>query len=912
MGHLWIDPSGKGHFRRLIDLDGNMAHPMWVGNRIYFVSDHEGIGNIYSCRSTGKDLRRHTDHAEYYTRFAQTDGERIVYQCGAEIWLLNPKNDSSVKLEIELHSQRTQRNRKFVDSARFLNEYDIHPNGHSVALEVRGKLFTMPLWEEAVRQLGIPEGIRYRLPRWLHDGEKLAMVCDENGEEALEIHQGDGSGRIKRMRKDLGRIVHMAASPSADQVAVANHRMELFLVHTNTGRTRLIDKSQYHVIADLCWSPDGAWLAYSFAPNNKIRCIKLYELNSGRSKTITRPDFMDVAPSFDPEGRFLYFLSYRIFNPVYDTLFFDLGFPRAVKPHLITLRKDIISPFFPKPRGFLDRKLQQKHGEKEINKQKPKPVTIDLHGIEDRILSFPVSEGQYTQVCGIRDHVLFMVRPVHGSSNDPWEEENQVLENLEMYDFNNQKHEKLVSDISSFKVALDGLTLVYKSRKKLRAIMAGVKPDSKYEKDPPGPRSGWLDLERVRVSVDPPAEWRQMYREAWRLQRDHFWVADMSKVDWKRIYKRYFALVDKVTTRLEFSDLIWEMQGELGTSHAYEIGGDYRPAPAYAMGHLGADILFDAKTGFYHFSHIIRGDTWDPKHDSPMNAPGINVKEGDTLLAVGGQPMNDKVTPQSLLVHQAGANVELTIGNQQGRRRRNVIVTTLKDEIPARYREWVESNRKYVHEATDGRVGYVHIPDMMPNGYSEFHRYYLSEMEREALIVDVRYNAGGHVSQLILEKLARKRIGSAYCRWGDDWPYPEDSIAGPIVCISNEYAGSDGDIFTHSFKLMKLGPVVGKRTWGGVIGISPRHTLADGGVTTQPEYYHWFVDVGWGVENYGTDPDYDIEIRPQDYVAGRDPQMAKALQLIQQALRKHRPLKPDLSNRPSLTLPKLPPRSGTP
>jgi tricorn protease len=910
VGHLWIDPSGKGSFHLLIELNGNIAHPMWIHNRIYFVSDHEGIGNIYSCLPNGKDPHRHTDHADYYARFAQTDGERIVYQCGAEIWLLDPKRDSPTKLEIELHSQRTQRNRKFVDSARFLNEYDIHPNGHSVALEIRGKPFSMPLWEEAVRQLGTPDGVRYRLPRWLHEGEKLVMVSDEGGEEALEIHQGDGSGRIKRLRKDLGHVVHMATSPTAGRVAVANHRRELFLVNTNNGRTHLIDKSQHDVITGLDWSPDGAWLAYSFAPNHHTRCIKLYELKSGRSKAITRPDFKDVSPAFDPEGSFLYFLSYRIFDPVYDNLFFALGFPRAVKPHLITLKKGITSPFLHKPRGFLDRKMEQKHGEMEVHKQKPKHVTIDLHGIEDRILSFPVPEGQYTQVCGIRDHALFMVRPVHGSLNESGEEDTQLLGTLEMYDFNEQKHEQLASDISSFKVANDGLTLVYQSRQRLRAIMAGTKPDSKYEKDPPGPRSGWLDLERVRVSVDPPSEWRQMYREAWRLQRDHFWVADMSKVDWKRIYKRYLPLVDKVTTRLEFSDLIWEMQGELGTSHAYETGGDYPPAPAYAMGHLGADLIFDAKTGLYHFSHIVRGDTWDPKHDSPMNAPGVNVKERDTLLAVGGQPVNAKVTPQSLLVHQAGAIVELTVGDRQGGRRHKIIVTTLKDEIPARYREWVEGNRKYVHEATDDRVGYIHIPNMMPPGYAEFHRYYLSELERIALIVDVRYNTGGHVSSLILEKLARKRIGYVSSRWGADWPYPEDSIAGPIVCITNEYAGSDGDLFTHCFKLMKLGPVVGKRTWGGVIGINPRHTLVDGGSTTQPEFSHWLIDVGWGIENYGTDPDYDIDIRPQDYAAGRDPQMAKALQLIQQALRHHHTVEPDLSYRPSLTIPKLPPRPG--
>jgi tricorn protease len=367
--------------------------------------------------------------------------------------------------------------------------------------------------------------------------------------------------------------------------------------------------------------------------------------------------------------------------------------------------------------------------------------------------------------------------------------------------------------------------------------------------------------------------------------------------------------VDKVATRLEFSDLMWEMQGELGTSHAYELGGDHRAPPSYPIGHLGADFVWDARARGYRITHIVRGAGWEPERDSPLRAPGVNVSEGDVLLAINARPLAADMPPAALLVNQAGVAVELRVAGPRGRNPRSVIVKTLRSETPARYREWVQRNRARVHEATGGRAGYIHIPDMGAPGYAEFHRSYLSELDREGLVVDVRSNGGGHVSQILLEKLARRRIGYAVTRWGSPEPYPSDSVLGPMVCITDEQAGSDGDIFTHCFKLLKLGPVVGKRTWGGVVGISPSHRLADGSVTTQPEASYWFTDVGFGVENYGTDPDFDVDVTPQDYAAGRDPQMDKSLQLIGKALSSFRPRVPDTKKRPNLALPVLPKRS---
>ncbi|MEY2475421.1 MAG: tricorn protease [Actinomycetota bacterium] len=909
-GRLWIDQRGTGQFKPFLDLDGNLASPMWIGRRVYFISDHEGVGNVYSVRPDGKGLQRHSDHDHYYARFAVTDGRRVVYQHAGEVWLFDPETDEARVVEVDFRSPRVQRNRRFVPAEAFMSGYALHPDGHALAVETRGKLFTFPLWEQAVRQQGWPDGVRYKHSRWTHDGASVVTVSDEGGEDAIEVRAASEDEARRLEGLDLGRVVTIELSPTARQAAVVSHRRELFVVDLDEGRATLVDRSEYGHLGDPAWSPDGRWLAYSCALTRPTVSLKLCEVATGSLHTLTEPQYRDLAPSFDPSGDYLWFLSYRRFDPVYDSLFFDLGFPRAIRPYAMALRADLASPFVPKPRGLGAPPAPDSEPDQKSDKNAE--VRIDLDGIGARIVPFPVPDGRYSQIAGIAGKVLLLSWPVEGSLGGDWPKLHaDPAGSLEVYDLTEQKHDTLVGGVSSFTLSQDGTTLVYAAGSRLRALKAGEKPPEHTDHEPPGRKSGWIDLERVRVSVDPGREWAQMLDEAWRLQRDHFWVADLSGVDWDEVRTRYRPLTDKIATRVEFSDLMWEMQGELGTSHAYELGGDHRRPPHYALGFLGADLSLDRR-GRWVFAHVVEGEAGDPDHNSPLRAPGVNVEVGDTLLAVGGRAVGRDLHPATLLVNQAGLAVELTVGDRSGRKPRTVVVQTVGDERPARYREWVTANRRRVHKETGGRVGYVHVPDMGPSGYAEFHRSYLSEVAHDALIVDVRFNGGGHVSSLLLEKLARRRIGYAVARWGQPEPYPEESPAGPLVTITNEQAGSDGDIFTHSFKLFGLGPVVGKRTWGGVIGINPTYPLVDGSVTTQPEYSFWFQDVGWGVENYGTDPDYDVDIKPQDHVAGRDPQMDKAIDLVMRALKRHRAVGPDVGKRPDLRLPLLPPRLSEP
>lgn len=914
-GELWIDRKGDGNFRPLIKLDGNLASPMWIGSRIFFLSDHEGIGNLYSCTPTGRSLRRHTDCEEFYLRNPSTDGRRVAFHAGADLFLHDPEADETTRIAIELRSPRIQCQRKFVDAEKYLDGYALHPQGHSAALTSRGKLFSMALWEGAVRQHGEPDGVRCRLAEWLPDGERLVAVTDQTGEPRLQIHRADLSKKPARLGKlDIGRPYGLLVSPVGDLVTVNNHRCELLLISLKRKTTSVIDHSKNGRISGGAWSPDGRWIAYSYPVTPETRCLKLYDTKTQTAHQITQPILADFAPTWDPEGKYLYFLGFRDLDPVYDHLHFDLNFPRGMRPYLITLRKDLPSPFVPVPRAPGGKPEDEKKKEDDDKqkgakkKDEAKPVEIDLDGIARRVVAFPVPLGRYGQIAGLSGgRVLFTSYPVEGSLGRHWaDEDDEPKGSLEMFEFDKQEKQTLLSGISGFTLSLDGKTMLYRAAKRLRALKAGEKPDEKLAKEKPGRKSGWIDLARLKVSVVPLAEWRQMYREAWRLQRDHFWTQDMSKVDWERVHERYLPVLERVGTRAEFSDLMWEMQGELGTSHAYEMGGDYRPHPHYGQGLLGADFAYDAKTGGYRVTHIVRGDSWDPKADSPLGAPGVNVRPGDVLTAIGGQRLGKDLPPGRLLVNQAGGEVLLTFGGSG--KPRTVSVKALKSEEAARYREWVETNRQRVHRDTKGRVGYLHIPDMGPRGFAEFHRLYLTEFDHDALIVDVRCNGGGHVSQLLLEKLARRRIGYDLPRWGAPDPYPAYAVPGPLVAITDELAGSDGDIFSHCFKLMKLGTLIGKRTWGGVIGISPKSRFVDGGITTQPEYSFWFRDVGWGVENYGTDPDIEVDITPQDHAAGRDTQLDFAIRLILKQLKEHPPERPDFSKRPRLTLPKLPPR----
>jgi tricorn protease len=911
-GEVWIDANGDGEFDRLPLPDGNPVAVMWIGERIFFLADHEGIGNLYSCALDGSDVRRHTHEAEYYARQASTDGSRVVYMSGGAITLYDVASETSQHLEIATHSAAPQTARRFEDGSNELEHIAPHPDGTRLALIARGQPYTMPFFDGAVVHHGSGSRSRFRLAEWLHDGKRFACVTDANGYEQLAIFRADSDAEPTFVTSgDVGRITDVACSPTSDVVTFANHRHELCVLDLESEKIRILDSSPAHRIMDLAFSPDGRFIAYVWSPTPGASIVRVVKVKSGKVHDVTSALRTDYSPAWDPDGKYLYFLSTRDFNPVYDALQFDLSFPQAARPFVVTLRTDVASPFVPKPRP-LHRDHDHDHDRDRADEKKaakPVDIAIDFEGITGRVLGFPVDEGNYEQLVATKERVLFTKFDVKGikPAGRTWDEEDEVG-TLLAYDFDTQRTATMAIDVGEIRMSGDHRTLLYTSHERLRAIDAqGDLPEEGDEPKPPtdtGRKSGFVDLDRVSVEVVPRDEWAQMYREAWRLQTEQFWVEDMSDIDWDRVYDRYETVLPRVRTRTELSDLIWEMQGELGTSHAYEYGGDHRVPPQYQRGFLGADLEWDEDRGGYRIARIYRGDSWNRDADSPLAEPGLDVREGDVIVAIGGKRLSRAVTPDRLLVNTAGRDVTIVVKARKDEERA-VLVKALSNEADLRYRAWVEDNRRTVHQRTDGAVGYLHIPDMGPWGFSEFHRGYLSEFDRRGLIVDVRYNRGGHVSPLLLEKLARKRVGYDLPRYGKPMPYPPESVAGPIVAMTNQFAGSDGDIFSHCFKLYGLGPLVGKRTWGGVIGIDPYHRLVDGTITTQPEFSFWFNDVGWKVENYGTDPDYDVDIAPHDYRDGNDPQLETALRLILTAIERTTPVEPDLTTKPSLPLPTL-------
>ncbi|MEM7345105.1 MAG: PDZ domain-containing protein, partial [Chloroflexota bacterium] len=665
MGEVWLDATGKNRFKQILSqLDGNITYPMWVGNRIYFLSDHEGVGNIYSCTKTGKSVQRHTHHEDFYARYPTTDGRRIVYQAGADLYIFDPDQSESTPIKIKLNSPQIQRQRKFVRAANHIEQYALHPKGHSVTFSTRGKVFGLSNWDGATFQYGERHGVRYRCSEWLNDGKRLIMVSDESGEETLEIHtdlsQGVIDPPIERLDGlDIGRPLYLTVSPKEDVVVFGNHRHELIWVDLESKTLKVLDKSDHGRISGIDWSYDGHWVAYALATSLHTSAIKVCYLPTGETHFITTPNSLyDINPSFDPAGKYLYFISYRDFNPVSDSLYFDHNFPRGGRPYLVTLQNQLGNPFVSKitpETKPANNDASKNNGEKDEDPS----VQIDLEGIEHRVVAFPVSEGRYWQIEGIhKNKVLFTSLPVEGQLGQPRYNPMAVGKGLlEMYDLAERKLDFVVNGLNGFDMSRDHHFLIYRSGRNMRVLRAGEKPDnnaSGFTK-----KSGWLDLKRIRLAINPPDEWTQMLQEAWRLQRDHFWTEDMAQVDWPLIYTRYEPLLERVTTRAEFSDLMWEMQGELGTSHAYEIGGDYRPNPHYYQGSLAADFEYDAQTNGYRITHIVQGDSWIEDTDSPLNRLGNNVEVGDTVLAIDGQRLSETITPEQLLVNRSRVEIQL-------------------------------------------------------------------------------------------------------------------------------------------------------------------------------------------------------------------------------------------------------------
>ncbi|MCC2678483.1 MAG: hypothetical protein K0R29_1059 [Pseudobdellovibrio sp.] len=903
-GVIWTK-QGTGKFQRILkNIKTNISKPEVIGKNIYFITDHEGVANVYVCDLNGQNIKRLTNHLEYYCRSLRAHGNTLVYQCGAEIFTYNVDTKTEQKVDISAATTGVQSVPRYENWSKNFQHAAIHPVASELAVVTRGHLFLVPPFSGPVKELDAERGVRYVCPNYNFDGSKL-IAAAAAGEEDEGLYLFDlKTGQRKPLFPQVhwGKIWEIRTSPKADQAVVVNHRGEVYLLDLKKNSYKSISEMQKGNFArpsEFDWSPDGRYIAYSAPVDSRRSGIWLYDTQKNQLQLLLNPVCTDSSPSFDPEGKYLYFLGVREFAPVYNETHFDLGFPFAMKPFVVALNEKAENPF----QAPLQNPKASEKEEAKSEKEKKAPeikVEIEFDGIEDRVLPFKVEMGGYSRITAVKGGVLYTRKKIFASTQHPryGAEANPVVY---LYKFEDCKEVVFQGNVSYSAVNASKSHALFLTDSKLRLLETKAKPT---EEKQVGKKDGYVDVTRIKLKIDPRQEWMQMYREAWILQKEHFWRKDLSKIDWDVIYTRYLKLLKKVSTRSEFSDLMWEMQGELGTSHCYEMMGDYnRVGAGVGHGRLGAFFTYDPKTKSYRIDRLLKGTSWDAGSETPLSMMGVRLTEGDRILAVDGFTFEKASDLYELLENKVKIPVALTVQRKGSAKTEVVEVKPNAQMNLAWYREWVEQNKKYVHEASKGRLGYVHIPDMGPYGYAEFYKHFIAESDREGMIIDVRFNGGGHVSQHLLKVLAQKTIGFDETRYQGLMKYPLYT-PGAMVAIANEFSGSDGDIFPHCFKLLKLGKLVGKRTWGGIIGINGQYTLKDGTWVTQPEYSFWFKDNEWKVENYGVDPDIEVEMTPEDYQAGRDPQLDRSIKEALAELKKNPVLKFKPSYYPDLSLPK--------
>lgn len=967
-GKLWIDADGNGEFARLLpDLDGNLADPMWVDGRIAFLSDHEGYGNLYSVLPNGTDLRRHTDHEDFYVRHASTDGKRVIFESAGELWILDDLASDAVRLEISLGSASQGRRPALLKVEKHLGDVRPDVSGAASAVEAHGTIHWLRHKDGPSRVVEATPGVRARLPRPLTEG-RIAYVADHDGDEALFIREiaprleapeapearadravpptgqataqatgeqpsgapalpspvpaagpagqridvavaddsqadvapaagtgdeaGPAAGTLSPAPSRIAfpkpsRASAMETSPDGRWIAIGTAFGDVYVADTRAGSITAVTSIGEGSIEALCWSPDSAWLAWSepvtsFGSRSRLRVAQVGAAGPGAGATgaatgapeivdVTDGRFRDQSPSFTPDGKFLAFLSNRSFDPVYDGHSFDLSFPSPIKPYLVALAADTASPFGPSVDLSFDPETGQDGDAGEAGQ--PALLRVDAEGLSHRVVSVPVPQGNYSSLTAVDGALLWLDSPLAGVTGDGKAslEDKNAAPSLVRFDLAKRKSTTLVDSLDSYLLSGDGKKVVVIHDKQIRVVPSDAKADEESG------QAVKVDLARIRVLMDPLRVWGQAFDEAWRLQRDFFWTEDMAGQDWESVHKRYRPLVDRLGSHDDLVDLLWELHGELGTSHAYVRPAADTENGSNGQGRLGADLAFTGEG--WEIVRILAGESSDPLATSPLSRPGAAAKAGDVLLAVDGVQLTESLTPAMQLVGAAGRTVELTIRNGAGHGpaagdQRRIAVVPIKDEERLRYQDWVAANRRTVREASGGSFGYLHVPDMMANGWAQLHRDLDTETALDGLIVDVRRNRGGHTSQLVAELIGRKVTGWSMPRGEKPRTYPHHAPRGPVIILADEFAGSDGDIITQVSKLRGIGPVIGTRTWGGVVGIDSRFTLADGTGVTQPRYATWFAGgVGWNVENYGVAPDIEVTFPPHAYAAGRDPQL---------------------------------------
>lgn len=903
-------------YEELPTAKGMDLFPMWRGNTIYFISDREGVMNLYSYELTSKQTKKLTDYKEYDVKWPSLGADAIVYENGGLLYSYELSSGKVSNIAVTVNSDDVLARAEFKSVGSNIRTFALSPSGTRAIFEARGNILTLPVEHGSVRYLSNSSGVHELNPRWSPDGKWIAYLSDRTGEYEIYLRPQTG-GDETRITTD-GKMYRYGPewSPDSKKLLYWDKKLRLWYVDIDAKKPILIDTGEYGQINGGSWAPDSRWVAYGKPDRRNSERIYLYSLDQKKIFPVSQGIYSDSEPRFDQNGKYLYFFSQRYFYPSSGQLDQRYNYYNTDGVFAVTLKADDPAPFGPQndEEKTADEKKDEKKDDKKDDKkdekaddkkegadvkssgktdekekkgeEKPvKPITIDVEGIANRVSAAQIPAGIYGRLEARKDKFFYVAAPIESTQAAlPGPPKPRLT--LHVYDVTKREDKVLLEGITNYDLDKTGAKVIYRAAPTNYGVVDAVPGKAKVGE-------GHLDTASLQVRVDPREEWRQIFREAWRIERDFYWDPAMGGLDWEKIGKRYEALLPWVAHRSDLNYIIGEMIAELSTSHTYVNGGDQPERQHIGVGMLGVD--FDVNGGFYRFKKIYAGENWNEQTRAPLTEPGVKVKEGSYLLAVNGEPVRPPTNVYSFFQNLADQIITLKINDKPSAEGAwDISVKTIGNEAGVRYLDWMANNRRIVSDATGGRVGYMHVPDTTIPGIIQFDKQLNAQLDKGGLIVDERYNAGGSIPDFYTEKLRRHLLSLLAGREGKDQPWPPVAIHGPKVMIINELAGSGGDAFPWFFRREKIGPIVGKRTWGGLVGIARGIPLRDGGGVTAPEFAFWSPDNNgeWIVENHGVDPDYEVDQRPDLVVSGHDPQLEKAIEIVKEEMKNNPALPP--------------------
>ena len=893
---IWLFNLENHTSKRITDWEGTDSIPMWHGDLLYYVSDAGSAHrlNIWVYDTRTDEARQVTKHGDYDVKWpAIGPGDRgqgeIVYQLGPELRLLDLETGKSGVVRVTIPGDRPKIRPQTVDASELIHGRAISATGKRAVVEARGDVWTLPAEKGSPVNLTRTDGVAERNPVWSPDGQWIAFFSDASGEYELHVTQSDGRGEERQLTKlKRGYLFDLQWSPDSEKIAFWDQSGRLFVADVEDGGAREVHRTVDGSQSRVSWSHDSNWLAFADSENVwALQSVVLLNLDTSESHRVTSGRFSDSWPTFDREGKFLYFASNRDFSePTFGDLEENWAYDATDRIFAVTLQDSTPSPLLPEidaeewgddedetaenGDGAEEGEDEGEEGEDDGEKE---PLRIDIDGFEHRAILIPVDRGRFTTLTVNADGKLIYQRNPHWGRG-----RSSTVQLLDLED-DEEMEKTVISGVRGYAMSGDGNKLLVVNEGGGMAIVDAAADQSMED---------MVSTGGMTTEVDPPDEWRQILRDAWRFYRDFFYAPNMHGVDWDRVYDQYDAMLKDCASREDVGFILGELIAELNVGHAYSFGGDYEDAPRVSTGMLGCD--YELKDGAYRIARIYEGGAWDADARGPLSQPGIDVKVGDYLLAVNGVPVDAEKDPWAAFQGLAGRTVALTVADKPkiDDDAREVVVDLLSDEYNLRYRAWVEDRRAYVEVKTDGRVGYVHVPNTSISGQNELVRQFLGQVRKDALIIDERWNGGGQVPTRFIELLNRPIANYWAIRYADDgYPEPTAAHQGPKCMIINESAGSGGDYFPFWFRGAGVGKLVGTRTWGGLVGLSGNPPLIDGGYTSVPRFAFYNIDGTWGIEGHGVDPDIEVIDDPALMVDGGDPQLDAAIDLMLDEIRRN-------------------------